>query len=54
MYGKSFAMGMGIGLAAGAVLSAAMMPRKKSMKCTGGRMARAIGDIIDNVAGIIG
>ena len=43
-----------IGLAAGAVLSAAMMPRKKSMKCTGGRMARAIGDIIDNVAGIIG
>ncbi|MDD6189485.1 MAG: hypothetical protein PUB32_07915 [Clostridiales bacterium] len=54
MYGRSFAMGVGIGLAAGALLSVAMMPKKKTLKCGSGKMMKTIGDIIDNISGMIG
>ncbi len=53
MCGKSFMAGLGVGMAAGAMLEAAMMPKKKSMKCTSGKMMRSIGDIIDNIAGML-
>ena len=54
MCGKSFMAGLGIGMAAGAALEAVMMPKKKGMKCGSGKMMRNIGDIIDNIAGMIG
>ena len=49
---KSFMAGLGVGMAAGAVLEAVMMPKKKG-KCASGKMMRSIGDIIDNIAGML-
>lgn len=54
MYGKSFAMGVGIGLAAGAVLGAAMMPKKKMLGCGSGKFMKSLGNIIDNISCMIG
>ncbi len=52
MCGKSFMTGLGIGMAAGAMLEAVMMPKKKG-KCGSGKMMRNIGDIIDSIAGMM-
>lgn len=54
MYGKSFAMGVGVGLAAGAMLGAAMMPKKKMLKCGSGKFMKSLGDILDNISCMIG
>lgn len=53
MCGKSFMAGIGIGMAAGAMLEVMMMPKKRSMKCASGKMMHSIGDIIDNIAGMM-
>ena len=52
MCGKSFMAGLGIGMAAGAVLEAVMMPKKKG-KCASGKMMHSIGDIVDSIAGMM-
>ena len=53
MCGKSFMTGLGIGMAAGAMLEAIMMPKNKGSKCTSGRMMHSIGDIIDNISDML-
>lgn len=53
MYGKSFVSGMGIGLAAGMVISAAMMPKKK-IKSASGKLFKILGDVVDNFSGMLG
>ena len=53
MCGKSFMTGLGIGMAAGAMLEAVMMPKKKGMKCASGKMMRSIGDVVDSIAAMM-
>ena len=47
-------MGVGLGLAAGAALSAAMMPRKKMSHCGSSKFMKGLGDIIDNISCMMG
>ncbi len=54
MYGKSFAIGMGMGLAAGAMLGAAMAPKKKGMLCGSSKFMKGLGDIIEDITDMIG
>ena len=53
MCGKSFMTGLGIGMAAGAMLEAVMMPEKKGMKCASGKMMHSIGDVVDSIAAMM-
>ena len=53
MCGKSFMTGLGIGMAAGAMLEAVMMPKKKGMKCASGKMMHSIGDVVDSIAAMM-
>ena len=45
--------GLGIGMAAGAMLEAVMMPKKKGMKCASGKMMHSIGDVVDSIAAMM-
>jgi len=51
MHGKSFVTGLGMGLAAGIALGAAMLPQKKS---AGSRIMRMLSDVADNLSCMIG
>ena len=51
MNGKSFVTGLGMGLAAGMAIGAAMMPQKKS---AGSRIMKMLSDVADNLSCVIG
>ena len=51
MNGKSFVTGLGMGLAAGMAIGAAMMPQKKS---AGSRIMKMLSDVADSLSCVIG
>ena len=51
--GKTFGGGMGLGLAAGVALGVAVTPKKKLRGPTG-KLVKAIGSVVNDVAAMIG
>ncbi len=51
--GKTLAVGMGLGMAAGVALGVAAAPKKKLRGPTG-KLVKAIGSVVNDVANMIG
>lgn len=53
MSSMSFIKGLTFGMAAGAAVTAVIMPSKKSKKSTIGKALRSAGDFVENLAGSV-